>query len=175
MYYMRHGQSTFNVAEDATGRDPQIYDAPLTDLGRSQVAMAAQKIKALGTPIQQIISSPYTRAIQSAQIVAKRLDIPHVISPLVRERCLYSCDIGQEVEALKQQWPELDFTDVPMGEWWAPYGESHKSLKQRIHAFNKEWQFNELVDHTLIVSHYYYINGATGATPDNAEVIELAL
>lgn len=175
MYYMRHGQSTFNAGEAALGRDPQIEDAPLTDLGRSQVEMAAKSIEALGTPIKQIISSPYTRAIQSAQILAQHLNLPHMVCPLVRERCLYSCDIGQDVEELKAQWPDLDFSDVPAGEWWAPFGESHKSLMSRVSAVRDKYQFDELVDHMLIVSHYYYINGATGAAPDNAEVIQYPL
>jgi len=175
MYYMRHGQSTFNAAENAFGRDPQIEDAPLTDLGKNQVENAAKEIIESKLPIKQIISSPYTRAIESAQIISKHLSIPHIISPLVRERCLYSCDIGQDVELLKQQWPDLDFSEVPSGEWWAPFGETHKSLMHRIKLFKDKWQFDDLADNTLVVSHYYYINSATGAAPDNAEVIECEL
>ncbi len=175
MFYMRHGQSEFNAQYNRIGRDPQVPDAALTEIGRSQVKMAAQTIVSLGTPIQRIISSPYTRAIQSAQIIAQHIQVPHLICPLVRERCLYSCDIGQDSEDLKQQWPDLDFSDVPEGDWWAPFDESHKSLMQRVQKTKEKYQFDESVDQTLIVSHYYYINGATGAAPDNAEVIEYPL
>lgn len=175
MYYMRHGQSTFNEGENRLGRDPQIPDAPLTDLGREQVTRTAQMIAHSGPEIKQVVSSPYTRAIQSAQIIVEHLQVPHLICPHVRERCLYSCDIGQDVKDLKQQWPDLDFSAVPAGEWWAPYGESHKSLLSRIQKFKEKWQFDELVDQTLVVSHFYYINGTTGAAPDNAELIEYPL
>ena len=166
---MRHGQSTFNVGYDQTGRDPQIPDAPLSEKGYVQVEKAARQIRK-GT-IDMIVSSPYSRALQTAKIVAEIHSVPVVVEPLVGERRLYSCDIGSPVDALRATWPDLDFGKVDKEPWWLPMPESHSDLLARIRTFKDQWAFEEVRDRLLVVSHWYFINGATGVSPDNAEIV----
>lgn len=171
MFLLRHGQSTFNAAESADGRDPQIPDPPLTPLGRAQVAAAAERLADRG--IVRLISSPYTRALQTAAIVAERLGLPVQVTSLVGERRLFSCDIGSKAHDLKQAWPALDFACLggDTVEWWKPFPEGHESMMARIRTFENESYAWDHRDRTLIVSHWYYINGATGADPINAEIV----
>lgn len=171
MFLIRHGQSTYNAAQSLLGRDPQIPDPPLTPLGQAQVARAAEKLAGMG--IKTLRSSPYTRALQTAQIIAERLSLPIVLEPLAGERRLYSCDVGSPVSVLQTQFPEVDFSTMSSAshEWWKPFPESHERLMARISALETESYAWEDRDRALIVSHWFFINGATGADPDNAEIV----
>ena len=69
MILMRHGESEFNTVYKKTRVDPGIRDPKLTDAGRKQVADAVRYLVD-GRPIERILTSPYTRALQTASIVA---------------------------------------------------------------------------------------------------------
>jgi uncharacterized phosphatase len=69
LLYVRHGESTANI-EDISG----TTDAVLTDKGQQQAHDVAQKLKAEN--VQLIFCSPYTRARQTAEIIAAELGIP---------------------------------------------------------------------------------------------------
>src|SRR5579871_6615691 len=71
MILLRHGQSEFNVHFNATRRDPGIVDPALTPLGHEEAARAASLLASEG--LERIICSPYTRALQTAQPVARAL------------------------------------------------------------------------------------------------------
>lgn len=168
MFFMRHGQSEFNVRINRTGRDPDMPDAPLTEMGQQQVRRAAERFE---EKIDLIVASPYTRALQTASLVADVHNVPMIIDPVVGEYRLYSCDIGSPVEKLRASWPSLDFSKVGRGEWWLPFPETPKSLGERVAAFRKIWGLEEKASRLMIVSHYYFINAVTGSCPDNAEIV----
>ena len=67
MILLRHGQSEFNVAFNATRVDPGIPDPRLTEEGRRQARAAAVALAA--HPVERLIASPYTRALETAEIV----------------------------------------------------------------------------------------------------------
>ncbi len=60
LYIMRHGQAEMYAPSDA--------ERPLSDYGREEVRRSAQSLK--GISFDGIISSPYLRARQTAEIVA---------------------------------------------------------------------------------------------------------
>ncbi|MCA9352931.1 class I tRNA ligase family protein, partial [Patescibacteria group bacterium] len=68
VHFVRHGQSEDNAAR-LFGRP----DSPLTDVGREQARETGKKIKALGTDIPKIYSSPYPRALETAEIIAPEI------------------------------------------------------------------------------------------------------
>ena len=92
MILLRHGQSEFNVHIAATRRDPGIPDPRLTEHGHVQAEQAARALKC--ERIARIVVSPYSRALQTAEPVARLLGVPVVVHPVVRERYGYACDIG---------------------------------------------------------------------------------
>ena len=61
---IRHGESTFNAAWRVNPVDPLHFDAPLTDLGRRQVAQARSALARY--PVEIVLTSPLTRALQTA-------------------------------------------------------------------------------------------------------------
>lgn len=167
MHYIRHGQSTYNAGVAATGRDPNTPDAPLTILGMEQVRAAARRI-GHGT-YDLIVSSPYTRALQTASLLAETLGTPVVVDALAGERRLYSCDIGTPASQLVPHWPHVDFAGFSGEDWWLPFNESHESLMKRVQAFKQKWASRH--ERILVASHLHFINGATGAAPENAEIV----
>ena len=107
MILLRHGQSEFNVHFTATRRDPGIVDPRLTPLGEQQAEAAAEALA--GERISRIIASPYTRTLQTAAIVARRIDVPVLVNPIVRERYAFTCDIGTPRTELALAWPGAGF------------------------------------------------------------------
>lgn len=70
LYFIRHGQSEHNVNSLYAGN----VETPLTDEGRRQAKLAGQHAKTLD--IDYIITSPLTRAHDTAKIVAKEIGYP---------------------------------------------------------------------------------------------------
>ena len=73
-YLIRHGEPTYDHMLEkgfwGFGRD----FAPLTEKGKQQAEIAAKDIRLKDAQI--IVSSPYTRALQTAQIISKETGIP---------------------------------------------------------------------------------------------------
>ena len=170
MYVLRHGQSEFNVRFSKTRIDPGIEDPRLTELGHSQAAEAAEVLAR--HPITRIVASPYTRALQTATPLAKKLGLPIEIDPLIRERAHFHCDIGTPTGDLRRAWPEIDFGDLP-DRWWPAGSESDAQLQARCAAFalrlDRATDWGEVV----YVSHWAFIRGLTGLTVPNGTVVEL--
>lgn len=170
MKFVRHGQSEFNVRFAATRQDPGIPDAPLTPLGREQAEEAAERLK--GHDFKVLISSPYTRAIQTAQIINKVLDLPHRVDRRINEWAGFSCDIGTPRDDLKVRYPDIDFDHLdPI--WW-PNSEEERHVQARADAFWEDHKDHPDRDHTLCVSHWGFIRTLTGIAVPNCAILSLS-
>ena len=189
MHFIRHGQSELNAHMDSHGRDPGIHDPSLTTKGKAQVHAAAAQLAGQG--ITHILSSPYTRALQTAEIIADVLKVTIQLEPLVAEKQFYSCDVGTPVSSLKPRWPKLDFGALAHEHWWLPpdllreieakdtvalhrQRETPAHFQQRVHAFREKWDTHEHRAGLLIVSHWYFIQSVTGQGLTNGEVVMVA-
>jgi broad specificity phosphatase PhoE len=166
MILIRHGQSEFNLHFSATRVDPGIPDPKLTPLGHAQAEGAAETLS--GARITRIIASPYTRAMQTAAPFARRLGLPVTISPLVRERYHFVCDIGSPVSALRAAWPEHDFADLPET-WWPTETETEAEALTRASAFHAAMATRPDHAETLVVTHWAFIRAMTGLSLGNGE------
>ena len=166
MILLRHGQSQFNAAFTQARRDPGIVDAPLTGLGHDQAQTAAQALAE--HRIGRIIASPYTRALQTAAPIARRLGLPVEVSPLIRERFKFACDIGTPRSALAEAWPRHDFAAVDEL-WWPHREEGAEAVIARAACFRAAMA--ALDDHaeTLVISHWGFILAMTGDSVMNGE------
>ncbi len=81
----RHGESLANAQQVFAG---QSYDAPLTELGVTQAYELAESLKTAA--IDRIVSSPTSRALDTAQIIAKILRV----DTLVEDGDLAEYDMG---------------------------------------------------------------------------------
>ncbi len=170
MILVRHGQSEFNVVFSVTRRDPGIRDPRLTAEGRRQAEAAADAL--VGHGIRRLIASPYSRALETAEIVARRLDVPVSVEPLVGERAAFACDIGTPRGDLKARWPHLALDHLEE-EWWPALEESEDGLSTRCAAFRAHMTRQRDWARIAVVSHWGFIRGLIGLTVQNGAVLRI--
>ena len=170
MILLRHGQSEFNLHFTATRCDPGIVDPALTELGRQQAEQAADALiaGAGAEGIERILASPYTRALQTAAPLARRLGIPVVVQPVVRERFAFTCDVGSTRAVLSERFPEHDFSGIDEV-WWPAVEEPTDSIIARAALFRAEMQALPDWNRTVVVSHWGFILSLTGERINNGE------
>ena len=129
---LRHGQTELSVQRRYSGRG----NPPLTELGREQAARAA-KMLAAGGGIEAVISSPLTRATQTAEAAATALGVPMQI-----DQGLIETDFGE--------WEGLTFAeaaehDPELHRAWMgdpslppPGGESFDAVRNRVEAARRD-------------------------------------
>ena len=175
IYLIRHAQSAFNAVHDPNKPDPMIFDAPITAIGESQAINARDEVKQLN--ITNVIVSPFTRTLQTAQLIfGNRL--PFQINSEVREQLCNSCDVGSPPDKLTKMFPHLSFDHLDEC-WWHDGEKDHRGiavepedvLMERANAF-AEYTRRESIHSTAIVSHGNFIRALTGIKPQNCEIIK---
>lgn len=120
---------------EATGQAP---DAELTEMGKKQAQELAEFLK--NRQVIHFISSPFTRAIQSIEPAADRLDLPIEIDDRLAERVLSSEDLPDWMEKLEESFEDADLKFAG--------GESGKEATDRAMEV-----LNEMEDRTAAVTH----------------------
>lgn len=170
MILLRHGQSEFNLHFSRTKCDPGIPDPKLTPLGHEQAERAAAALA--GEDLARILVSPYTRALQTAAPIAQSLGIPIEVTPVVRERYAFACDIGTHRSLLTQAWPHHDFSALDEV-WWPATEEAKHDIQARAERFRREMAASDDWRRTLVVSHWGFILSLTGRSVGNGEWLRL--
>lgn len=166
MILLRHGQSEFNLHFSATRKDPGIVDPALTPLGHDQAEAAAEALA--GMDIRRIIASPYTRALQTAAPLARRLGLPVEIVPDLRERYAFVCDVGSPRTHLTAAFPGHDFTAITET-WWPQTEEPTADVERRAAAFRAAAVTRPDWRHTVAVTHWGFVMSMTGQTIANGQ------
>lgn len=96
IFWVRHGQSTWNVVDRMQGHE---LSPPLTDLGRTQSAEAAERL--VGRDVVRILSSPAVRALETATIIGEHLGLDVDTEPLLLEKGLDE-DVVQVLERVRR-------------------------------------------------------------------------
>ena len=175
IYLIRHAQSAFNAVHNPNKPDPMIFDAPITELGGTQALQARKEIKKF--TIRSIIVSPFTRTIQTAQLIFEN-SLPFQINAEVREQLVNSCDVGSTPRELSENFPHLDFNNLDEC-WWHQGEKDHRGisvepeevLMERASRFSAYLK-RENIHSTAIVSHGNFIRALTGIKPNNCEILE---
>jgi len=114
VYLIRHGQSEFNAAFKHGQPDPILFDARLSPKGQDQADALREKVRELG--IKQVISSPLTRALETALRAFDGL-APISVMDTHHEWLTHSCDRGRTPKELAKDFPTLDFNHLA-DRWW---------------------------------------------------------
>lgn len=170
MILVRHAQSEWNVHYGRTRVDPGLPDAALTPEGERQARELAAELAE--RDLVRLIVSPYRRALQTAAIMAEALELPIEVEPLVRERAVFSCDIGTPRSELARLWPDLDFGRLEE-RWWGDLDESEDSLLHRCRAFRAHTDSLPERARIGVITHYGFILGMTGQAVPNAAIVPL--
>ena len=168
MILMRHGETVFNRVFGATRIDPGIRDPKLTDRGREQAREVAEFLRK--EPILGLISSPYTRALETAEIIADALDIPMAVDPLIRERSAFSCDVGSSGSKLSVRWRAINFDHIDEI-WWHEDEELEKDFLDRCDRFKLRMTGAADWSAVGVVTHWGVIRAFTGRRVANCETI----
>ena len=79
VYFVRHGESDSNADGIYRGED-----AFVTEVGKEQIALVAERVAKIG--VEAIVTSPFPRAVETAQAIANLLNLPLEESELFVER-----------------------------------------------------------------------------------------
>jgi broad specificity phosphatase PhoE len=142
---VRHGESEGNVSRIFTTTPLTL---PLTPLGREQAREAAGVIRKIAQACI-VIASPYVRAHDTGQIIAKELNLPFEIRAGLHERETGEFG-GRPYEAIL----EADGYD-PARPWvWIPPGgESYEHVRDRVGPILDEIAARYLDEDVVVVSH----------------------
>jgi glucosyl-3-phosphoglycerate phosphatase len=117
-YIMRHGQSEANAAGLFAGH----LDTPLTDQGRAEAEAARTLLAQLPMAPERVLSSPLTRAYDTAAIVNTHLGLPHMVHQDLRE---INMGIWEGTPFLENGQRFFEGMDPPEGE-------THIAFKNRV-------------------------------------------
>jgi 2,3-bisphosphoglycerate-dependent phosphoglycerate mutase len=110
LFLVRHCQTT-----------SQAPDAPLTPIGHQQAEHLADVLQGRG--VARIVSSPYTRAVQSIEPLARRLGLAVETDARLIERNLSPEPLDNWRERLRAAWDDHDLV--------LPGGESSRTATER--------------------------------------------
>ncbi|WP_432494326.1 histidine phosphatase family protein [Kineococcus auxinigenes] len=168
---VRHGQSTGNLADArAREQDAEVVDVgerdadvPLSDLGRRQAAAVGRWLATApeAPPVPQVvISSPYVRALRTAEAVVRGareagLDVPDPrTDERLRERDLGWWD-GLTGAGVRARFPEESARRARLGKFYyrPPGGESWCDVALRVRSVLASLREEHPGRDVLVVSH----------------------
>jgi broad specificity phosphatase PhoE len=169
LYLVRHGQSQGNVARDAAdeaglheiGIDVRDVDVPLSDLGMRQAKAAGRWFAALPPDERPelILSSPYVRARQTADIICKADALAGgpartIIDERLREREFGIFDRLTTV-GIRERFPEEAAHRRRLGKFYhrPPGGESWADVILRLRSMLNTINLHYCDKRVLIVCH----------------------
>ncbi len=111
-------------AEPVPQDDPRFEqnDRPLSAEGRRQAEQLADELAGLG--IEQVYTSPYPRAMQTVEPLARRLGLDPVVVEDLRERLLAPGPLAGWMVQLERSWADFAFA--------LPGGESSAEAQARV-------------------------------------------
>ncbi|PIS21254.1 hypothetical protein COY33_00165 [candidate division WWE3 bacterium CG_4_10_14_0_2_um_filter_42_7] len=101
--FIRHGEAV----DDVENRYGGWADYPLSPKGIGQAEAAAEKLVPRKNEFQKVLSSPFKRAYQTAEIVSEKLNLPLEPFVYLKERNTYGLLCGEIKEEAQKKYSEL--------------------------------------------------------------------
>lgn len=155
---IRHAESVYNGQKRYAG----TIDIPLSDRGRADAKNAASQLIGLG--IEEVVSSALQRTIQTASIIATRLNVPHTGRHELCDERNFGALQGLTEDELGPHRNHLRYIRVG-GDFHSvnpPDGETFPQLRARAYRFDRflKARYNEI--HVLVVSHGVFLQQLHG-------------
>jgi broad specificity phosphatase PhoE len=141
---VRHAESEGNRDRTFT----QHANVPLTGRGRDQARTAAEQIQACYAPVR-VVTSPYARARQTAEIIAGMLGLTVQLEAALREQS-FGILAGQPYEALLT---DAAYHEGPRWRWRPQGGESLADVYERVVPAFERIASSHAGQDVVIVSH----------------------
>ena len=147
LYLIRHGQSAGNAEGRFGGHSP----TPLSELGKQQAELTAKTLSK--EKIHAIYSSDLFRAVQTAEPLAKILDLPIIKTDAFRERHVGVLE-GLTFDESKQQYPKDYYALINRDiQHVITKGESYRHLLRRTTIALREIFNTHCGEKVVIFSH----------------------
>ncbi|MGI6510050.1 MAG: histidine phosphatase family protein [Erysipelotrichaceae bacterium] len=170
-YFIRHGKTDYSEKNTKIYKGFGVNLSKLSELGISQVKKTAKDKRLKKADI--IISSPYTRALQTAAILSRELDIDIMIETdlhewLANKSYIFESDEAEEKAYLEYKSEKGRYPDGEERLW-----ESADCIKKRVlKVLNKYHDYKRVI----VVGHGTMIKATTGVEQVKcAEIIEFNL
>lgn len=126
LYLIRHGETDWNIQ----GRYQGQGDPPLNDTGRAQARALALRLRR--SRLDLLYSSPLRRALDTAEVIAARFDIPVVVDARLMEIHLGEWQ-GRLTTEIAAAWP-VEFRQWLAAPWSMspPGGETLRQVQRRV-------------------------------------------
>lgn len=182
---VRHGESQGNLADRAAldageaflDLDVRDADVELSQTGVEQARAVHAHLRTLAPDRRPtaVVSSPYRRARQTAEIVAAGLDVPFVVDERVRERDLGAFD-GMTWIGIEQEYAAESRRRARVGKYYyrPPGGESWCDVVLRVRQVLLELQERFAGERLWVFSHQATIMGFRVAVEGLGEAEVLA-
>jgi len=146
VFLVRHGQPQQHAEGIFLGQT----DVPLSQAGRGEAAAAAEELLRLGARARRIYTSDLSRARETAEILARRLErdpagggggVTVIGDKLFREMDMGSWD-GEFISEIKRKFPEeYEKRGDDIKNYRVPGGENFYDLKGRVtREFYRVWR-----------------------------------
>ena len=164
LWLVRHGESMGNVADaqaheagagrlDLDIRDP---DVPLSDTGKAQAEALGRHLAALPEDERPtaVLSSPFARALTTAQLATAGLDVRVRTDERLRERDFGAFD-GMTGAGIREQYPDEAGRRDLLGKFYyrPPGGESWADVALRIRSLLATEALRHDCERLLVVAH----------------------
>ena len=147
--FLRHGESVGNAESRWQGQS----DYPLTGKGKAQALALAERWKSEGAKFDLVISSPLTRAKETAEIIASTLGVTLEFDPIWLERNIGEMEGLTAEEVHKKPRPSYVTPYDPIGGDGEGDWELYLRAGQALHAL-----LHRSLGSYLIVSHGGLLN-----------------
>lgn len=151
VFLVRHAESV------ESGKKWPTPQSPLSDLGRqqSQVLSNLSRFRL----VDVVLSSKWTRAKETAQIVAKKLGKPLKLFEGIHEREQSTKIYGSKISGkTSQEYIAESTANIDNLDWkYMDRGESFREISQRAATFKKHIEKKQLFQNLLVISHDVFI------------------
>lgn len=133
IYLIRHGQKQSHAG-----------DPGLTELGKIQARETGEYLTQF--PISAVLTSPYLRAVETAEEIGKALQLPYTVNDALEERMNW-VDDGSTKEMFLQEWTKA----TRNRDYKSHYGETSRNTGARIQRVIETHMADD--SHLVLVTH----------------------
>lgn len=149
IYLVRHGRSRSNE----TGIREDRY-SPLTETGEEQATFVAERFKSI--PIEVVLSSPYTRALETGKRIAAASNVPLEEVSIAHERELPSTLLGKHRDdpAVKTAVAKFEYSWIRNAK--VDDGEHFNDIRARVVELTELLE-NRSEEHIAVTTHGFFL------------------
>lgn len=169
-YFVRHGKTDYSEHNQKIYQGYGVNLASLAEKGKKQIKQTAKDERLQDADL--IISSPYTRALQSAAILSRKLNVRLEVETdlhewLANKNYMYEEDSKAELACAEYFSLNGDYPPGQDRNW-----ESRQLMAERVcKVLEKYSQY----DKVIVVGHSMMIQAVTGYNPKLGEIVEFNL